>query len=37
MFVQAKQAPVDVQSGACGVQELTSLYLVSVCPPESGG
>jgi len=28
MFVQAKQAPVDAQSGACGVQELTNLYLV---------
>ncbi len=27
MFVQAKQAPVDAQSGACGVQELTNLYL----------
>jgi len=28
MFVQAKQVPVDAQLGACGVQELTSLYLV---------
>jgi len=27
MFVQAKQVPVDAQLGACGVQELTSLYL----------
>jgi len=30
MFVQAKQAPVDAQSGACGVQELTNLYLANI-------
>ncbi len=31
MFVQAKQVPVDAQLGACGVQELTSLYLADLC------
>ncbi len=36
MFVQAKQAPVDAQSGACGVQELTNLYLAWIIHEQVG-